>query len=75
MMKRGTEIKNNALINYLLLLKSEICSERYAINRRLKKGTVFYNTDRENEVNKIFIVILLIRKKGNFLSHLSFPKN
>ena len=29
----------------------------WAINERKKRGSVAYSTDRENEVNKIFIIL------------------
>ena len=33
-----------------------------------KRGSVFYSTDRENEVNKIFIISLILEKRNHFKS-------
>ena len=36
--------------------------------RREKRGSVFYSTDRENEVNKTFIISLILEKRNYFQS-------
>ena len=33
-----------------------------------KRGSIFYSTDRENEVNKIFIISLILEKRNPFKS-------
>ena len=55
------------MIKYLLLTEFEVRTVSYgpsffpfaygrAINRREKRGSVTYSTDRENEVSKLFII-------------------